>query len=67
MITATIIVDTRRSTKKGFPIKIRVYNSEQKQNKYILLKKYQLETELVIDSEIRKLQYELDERLIYLL
>lgn len=65
MITATIIVDTRRLTKKGFPIKVRVYNSEQKQNKYILVKKYQFETELVIDSEIRKLQYELDERLIY--
>lgn len=65
MITAAIIVDTRRITNKGYPIKIRVYNQEEKQNKYILVKKYQLEKELIIDSEIRKLQYDLDERLIY--
>ncbi|WP_313094263.1 site-specific integrase [Empedobacter sp.] len=65
MITAVIIVDTRRITNKGYPIKIRVYNQEEKQNKYILTKKYQLEKDLVIDSEIRKLQYDIDERLIY--
>jgi len=65
MITAIIIVDTRRITNKGYPIKIRVYNQEEKQNKYILTKKYQLEKDLVIDSEIRKLQYDIDERLIY--
>lgn len=65
MITATLIVDTRRETKKGFPVKIRVYDRGDKSLSYILVKKYQFKKELVIDSEIRKIQYDIDERLSY--
>jgi len=65
MITATFIVDTRRATKKGFPIKIRIYNKDSKQNSYITTGKYQFADELIIDTEIRRLQYQLDERLMY--
>ncbi|KZS41925.1 hypothetical protein AWE51_00315 [Aquimarina aggregata] len=50
MIEASIIVETKRKTAKGYPIKIEVYS--KRKYKYIGLKKYQNSKTLKIDSEI---------------
>src|SRR5690606_24071128 len=60
MISAEIILDTRRKTKKGYPIKIRVYDSVAYKNglkcrDYVNLKVYQ-------DSEVLKLTSDLKRR-----
>lgn len=60
MISAEIILDTRRKTKNGYPIKIRVYDSVAYKNghrcrDYVNLKAYQ-------DSEVLKLTSDLKRR-----
>lgn len=41
MISASIVLDARRATAKGFPVKIRVHQSGSKNHKYIKTGKYQ--------------------------
>lgn len=59
MITAEIILDTRRKTKKGFPIKIRVYDTLIKKHDYVSLKLYQNEESLKSDNLIKQREFEL--------
>lgn len=54
MIKADIILDTRAKSKKGYPVKIRVYDDIEKAHKYIALKIYQESTELKFDANLRK-------------
>lgn len=54
MIRADIILDTRFKSKRGYPVKIRVYCDIEKSHKYIALKIYQDHTEIVYDAELRK-------------
>lgn len=56
MITASIILDTRRKTKKGFPVKIRI---TKKNSRYISLKIYQKSEKLKITPEIKHRQLKL--------
>lgn len=56
MITASVILDTRRKTKKGFPVKIRV---TKKISRYIPLKIYQKSKKLKITPEIKHRQLKL--------
>ncbi|MFV0189124.1 MULTISPECIES: phage integrase SAM-like domain-containing protein [unclassified Empedobacter] len=59
MITAEIILDLRRKTKKGFPVKIRVYDSVIKKHDYVSLKIYQNEESLKSDNLIKQREFEL--------
>ncbi|MGV0964950.1 phage integrase SAM-like domain-containing protein [Empedobacter falsenii] len=59
MITAEIILDLRRKTKKGFPVKIRVYDSLIKKHDYVSLKIYQNEEILKSDNLIKQREFEL--------
>lgn len=52
MISAQIILDTRRKSKKGYSIKIRVYDG--KLHKYISLKQYQEAKKLKLTPWLRK-------------
>lgn len=61
MIKAELILDTRTKSKKGHPVKIRVYCDIEKTHKYIALKIYQNELELKLDSDLRKRSSQLDE------
>lgn len=63
MIKADIILDTRSKSKKGYPVKIRVYCDITKSHKYITLKIYQDNSELILDSELRKRLSNLDDEL----
>lgn len=63
MISAEIILDTRRLGNKGFPVKIRVYDDLEKlqsPHKYISLKIYQSGPELTLNSKLRKRASDLD-------
>lgn len=63
MISAEIILDTRKLGNKGFPVKIRVYDDLEKlqsPHKYVNLKIYQPGPTLLLDSKLRKRQSELD-------
>ncbi len=61
MIKADIILDTRVKSKKGYPVKIRVYDDIEKAHKYIALKIYQESTELKFDANLRKRASDLDD------
>lgn len=63
MITAEIIIDARYKSKKGYPLKIRVYCDIVGKHKYISLKKYQYGPDIVFDSELRKRVSKLDEEI----
>lgn len=63
MIRAELILDTRVKSKKGYPVKIRVYDDMSKKHKYIALKIYQDNTELKLDSFLRKKSSDLDEQI----
>ncbi|MBR9853888.1 MAG: site-specific integrase [Algicola sp.] len=41
MLLASIFVDTRRKTKKGYPVKLQIYCTISQKRKYISLKQYQ--------------------------
>lgn len=63
MISAELILDTRRLGNKGFPVKIRVYDDLEKlqsPHKYISLKIYQPGPELILNSKLRKRISDLD-------
>lgn len=59
MIIAEIVLDIRRKTKKGFPVKIRVYDTIIKKHDYISLKMYQNEESLKSDNLIKQREFEL--------
>ena len=59
MITAEIILDTRRKTKKGYPVKIRIYDTNTKKHDYISLKIYQDNDKLKPDNLIKQREFEL--------
>ncbi|WP_313386954.1 phage integrase SAM-like domain-containing protein [Chishuiella sp.] len=59
MIKAEIILDTRRKTKKGYPAKIRVYDTSTKKHEYVSLKMYQEGPKLKSDNFIKQREYNL--------
>jgi len=61
MIRAELILDTRTKSKKGYPVKIRVYDNINQKHKYIALKIYQENSELKFDSFLRKRASDLDD------
>lgn len=63
MIRAELILDTRSKSKKGHPIKIRVYDTIHQKHKYIALKIYQENSEIKFDSFLRKRVSDLDEEI----
>ena len=64
MITASIIVDTRREAKKGFPLKIRVHD-QINPHRYINLKIYQSEKELVRTPFLTQREFQLNQEIEY--
>lgn len=66
MISATIIVDTRRQTKKGFPLKIRIFD-QINSHRYIPLNIYQIENskEIIRTSFVVQREFELLKELEY--
>lgn len=58
MITATIILDSRRKTLNGYPVKIRVLE-RGKPHKYISLNIYQNEPELKMTPELKERDFRL--------
>lgn len=52
MISAEIVLETRRKSKKGYSLKIRIYDG--KVHKYISLKQYQGAKKLKLTPELRK-------------
>jgi len=64
MITALIIVDTRRSTKQGFPLKIRVHDQIHS-HRYINLKLYQNEKELIRTPFLVQREFQLNQEIEY--
>lgn len=50
MVEARIIIDTRRKTDKGYPLKIRVYEKGGKTHRYISLGQYQARKQLEFDN-----------------
>ncbi|MEG0917981.1 MAG: hypothetical protein RSF68_13295 [Myroides sp.] len=68
MITAEIIIDDRRKTKKGYPVKIRIYDSLEKTNsphRYIPLKVYQDTNKLKLDSNLKRRYLDLEKEIEY--
>jgi len=68
MITAEIIIDDRRKTKKGFPVKIRIYDSLERgktPHKYIPLKIYQPGPSVKYDSHLKRKFLDLEKELEY--
>ncbi|WCM42390.1 site-specific integrase [Flavobacterium sp. CBA20B-1] len=68
MISAEIIIDDRRKTKKGFPVKIRIYDSLEKENsphRYIPLKVYQNSKILKLDSFLKRRYLDLEKEIDY--
>jgi len=66
MIKADLILDTRTKSKKGYPVKIRVYDTLMKSkspHKYISLKIYQNNHELKLDAVLRKRISDLDKEI----
>lgn len=66
MIIAEIVLDIRRKTKKGFPVKIRVYDTIIKKHDYISLKMYQNEESLKSDNLIKQREFELIKELEFI-
>ena len=64
MITALIIVDTRRSTKNGFPLKIR-FHDQIHPHLYINLKMYQHGKELIRTPFLVQREYQLNQEVEY--
>lgn len=65
-ITAEIVVDTRKRNKSNkFPLKIRVYDGSNS-HRYIALKQYQDEENLVRNLFVRQREVELDAQLDYI-
>ncbi|MBO6213746.1 phage integrase SAM-like domain-containing protein [Algoriella sp.] len=64
MITASIILDTRRETKNGFPLKIRIHDQIHP-HRYINLKIYQANRELIRTPIIIQREYQLIKELEY--
>lgn len=68
MITAEIIIDERRKTKKGYPLKIRIYDTLEKKSsphKYIPLKIYQEGPEIVYNSFLKRRSLDLEKEIEY--
>lgn len=65
MIEAEIILDTRKKSKNGYPLKIRVYDTKVQKHRYIALKKYQNTKKLRVDSEIAKRERSLQKEVDY--
>ncbi len=64
MTSATIVLDIRRITKKGYPVKIRVTN---KKTKYILTNFFQDGKSLKKTEQVKNRQKKLDQELDYCL
>lgn len=54
MIEAEIILDTRKKSKNGYPLKIRIYDTKLQKHRYIALKKYRTVKKLRVDPYIAK-------------
>lgn len=68
MISAEIIIDDRRKTKKGYPVKIRIYDSLEKNtspHRYIPLKVYQESKTIKLDSNLKRKSLELEKEVEY--
>lgn len=65
MIKAEIILDTRFKTKKGYPVKIRVYDDITQKHTYVNLKVYQNSEKLKLDVDLRKRSSDLDSEVIF--
>ena len=65
MISAQIIVDPRIATKKGYRLRIRIYEIGSRSYRHISLKKYQQSKELINDVEVRRVQFEIDGKIEY--
>lgn len=68
MITAEIIIDLRRKTKKGYPLKIRIYDTLENKSsphKYIPLKLYQEGPEIVYNSFLKRRSLDLEKEIEY--
>ncbi|KQC34008.1 hypothetical protein AAU57_12200 [Nonlabens sp. YIK11] len=65
MIEAEIILDTRRKSDKGFPLKIRVYDSKQKKHAYISLRQYQATKKIKITEYIANRERQLQKEVVY--
>ncbi|MGV0854826.1 phage integrase SAM-like domain-containing protein [Empedobacter brevis] len=66
MITAEIILDTRRKTKKGYPVKIRIYDTNLQKHEYVGLKIYQDSEHLISDNLIKQRDYKLVKELEFI-
>lgn len=64
MISASIIVDTRRKTKNGYPIKIRIHDQIHA-HRYINLKVYQIEKILIRTPIVVQREFQLNQELEY--
>lgn len=65
MISAELILDTRRSAKLGYPVKIRVYCSILQTHRPISAKIYQKGKTLKVNKEVAKKMTETEERVEY--
>lgn len=70
MISADIILDKRYKSKKGYPVKIRVYDSilakkKEKERDYISLSLYQNSNTLNMSLELKKRELDLAEQIKY--
>lgn len=68
MISAEIIIDKRKPTKKGYPLRIRIYDSLEvlsSPHRHISLKIYQPGPEIKLDSFLKKRLLDLDNEVEY--
>lgn len=66
MIIAEIVLDTRYKSKKGYPVKIRVYdtlNQSKAKYKYVLLNIYQNRESILFTSDLKRRSLQLDDEL----
>jgi hypothetical protein len=63
MLSVTPYIDTRRATKKGYPVKVRIYDSKSRNTKLMGIGEYQTKKNLVMTSRVTQIMNRYQERI----